>query len=68
VVRLTARGRSQVRVYQPTQSYLSQDDPRLHFELDRSMRIEALEIQWADRVVRKLTDLLVDQYHTVIEP
>jgi hypothetical protein len=68
VVRLTARGRSQVRVYQPTQSYLSQDAPRLHFELGRSMRIEALEIQWADRVVRKLTDLLVDQYHTVIEP
>jgi hypothetical protein len=68
VVRLTAGGRTQVRVYQPTQSYLSQDDPRLHFGLGRSMRIETLEIQWAGRVVQKLTDLLVDQYHTVIEP
>jgi len=68
VVRLTAGGRTQVRVYQPTRSYLSQDDPRLHFGLGRSMRIETLEIQWAGRVVQKLTDLLVDQYHTVIEP
>jgi hypothetical protein len=68
VVRLTAGGRTQVRVYQPTQSYLSQNDPRLHFGLGRSTRVEALEIQWPGRAVQKLTDLSADQYHTVIEP
>jgi hypothetical protein len=68
VVRLTAGGRTQVRVYQPTQSYLSQNDPRLHFGLVRGTRVETLEIQWPGRAVQKLTDLPADQYHTVIEP
>jgi hypothetical protein len=68
VVRLTAGGRTQVRVYQPTQSYLSQNDPRLHFGLGRGTRVETLEIQWPGRAVQKLTDLPVDQYHAVIEP
>jgi hypothetical protein len=68
VVRLTAGGRTQVRVYQPTQSYLSQNDPRLHFGLGRGMRVETLEIQWPGRAVQKLTDLPADQYHAVIEP
>ncbi|MBW2692997.1 MAG: CRTAC1 family protein [Deltaproteobacteria bacterium] len=68
VVRLTAGGRTQVRVYQPTQSYLSQNDPRLHFGLGRDARVETLEIQWPGRAVQKLTDLPADQYYTVIEP
>ncbi len=68
VVRLTAGGRTQVRVYQPTQSYLSQNDPRLHFGLGRDTRVETLEIQWPGRTVQKLTDLPANQYHTVIEP
>jgi hypothetical protein len=68
VVRLTGGGRTQVRVYQPTQSYLSQNDPRLHFGLGRDTRVESLEIQWPGRAVQKLTDLPADQYHTVIEP
>ncbi len=68
LVRLTAGGRTQVRVYQPTQSYLSQNDPRLHFGLGRDTQVETLEIQWPGRAVQKLTDLPADQYHTVIEP
>jgi len=68
LVRLTAGGRTQVRVYQPTQSYLSQNDPRLHFGLGRDTRVETLEIQWPGRTVQKLTDLPTDQYYTVIEP
>src|SRR5512140_3601496 len=36
VVRLTAGGRTQVRVYQRAQSYLSQNDPRLHFGLGKA--------------------------------
>jgi hypothetical protein len=68
VVRLTAGGRTQVRVYQPTQSYLSQNDPRLHFGLGRGTRVEMLEIQWPGRAVQKLTDLPADQYHAVVEP
>jgi len=68
VVRLTAGGRIQVRVYQPTQSYLSQNDPRLHFGLGRDARVEELEIQWPGRASQKLTDLRADQYYTVVEP
>jgi hypothetical protein len=68
LVRLTAGGRTQVRVYQPTQSYLSQNDPRLHFGLGPDTRVETLEIQWPGRATQTLTDLSADQYYTVIEP
>jgi len=68
MVRMTAGGRTQVRVYQPTQSYLSQNDPRLHFGLGDATRVETLEIQWPGRAVQRLTDLPADRYHTVIEP
>ncbi len=68
IVRITAGGRSQVRVYQPTQSYLSQNDPRLHFGLGAAARVDALEIHWPGRGVQKLGDLAADRYLTVVEP
>jgi hypothetical protein len=68
LVKLTAGGRTQVRVYQPAQSYLSSNDPRLHFGLGQADRVEMLEIQWPGRGTQKLADLPVDQYLIVTEP
>jgi len=62
VVRLTAGGKTQIRTYQRTQSYLSQNDPRLHFGLGKATRVEKLEVRWPSGAVETLTDLPVDRY------
>jgi hypothetical protein len=66
VVRLTAGGKTQVRVYQRSQSYLSQNDPRLHFGLGKATRVEKLEVRWPGGAVETLTDLPVDRYMAVM--
>ena len=66
VVRLTAGGKTQVRVYQRAQSYLSQNDPRLHFGLGKATRVEKLEVRWPGGAVETLTDLPVDRYMAVM--
>lgn len=65
IVRVTAGGKTQVRVYQRSQSYLSQNDPRLHFGLGRATRVEKLEVRWPGGAVETLTGLPVDRYMTV---
>ena len=65
VVRLTAGGKTQVRVYQRAQSYLSQNDPRLHFGLGKATRVEKLEVRWPSGAVETLTSLPVDRYMSV---
>jgi hypothetical protein len=65
VLRLTAGGKTQMRVYQRAQSYLSQNDPRLHFGLGKAARVEKLEIRWPSGSVETLTDLPVDRYMAV---
>lgn len=67
VVRVTAGGRSQVRVFSRAQSYLSVNDPRLHFGLGKASRIESLEVRWPSGTVQILLDLPVDRTLTVTE-
>ncbi|HEX7529384.1 MAG TPA: CRTAC1 family protein [Thermoanaerobaculia bacterium] len=65
VVRLTAGGKTQVRVYQRAQSYLSQNDPRLHFGLGKAALVEKLEVRWPNGAFETLTNLPVDRYMVV---
>ncbi len=65
VVRVTAGGRTQVRVYQRSQSYLSLNDPRLHFGLGKATRVEKVEVRWPSGTAETLTDLPVDRYMVV---
>jgi hypothetical protein len=68
LVRATAGGKTQVRVYQRAQSYLSQNDPRLHFGLGKSAKVDTLEIRWPGGAVQTLRDVPADRYVTVTEP
>ena len=68
VVRVTAGGRTQVRVFSRSQSYLSVNDPRLHFGLGKASRIESLEVRWPSGAVQDLRDVPIDSYLTVREP
>ncbi len=68
LVKATAGGKTQVRVYQRAQSYLSQNDPRLHFGLGKRAKVDALEIRWPSGTVQTLRDVPADRYVTVTEP
>ncbi|MFI5181936.1 MAG: CRTAC1 family protein [Thermoanaerobaculia bacterium] len=67
VVRMTTAGKTQIRVFQRAQSYLSLNDPRLHFGLGKATRVETLEIRWPSGVVQTLRDVPADQYLTIRE-
>ncbi len=67
VVRANAGGKTQIRVYQRAQSYLSLNDPRLHFGFGKATRVETLEVRWPSGIVQTLRDVPVDRYLTVTE-
>lgn len=71
-VRVTAgvasEGRTQLRTYQRSGSYLSQNDPRLHFGLGKAARVDRLEVRWPSGIVQVFLDLPADRYVTVTEP
>jgi len=60
-VRITAGGRTQLREKRSSGSYLSANDPRLHFGLGGAKRIDRLEIDWPDGTKQSFADLPVGQ-------
>lgn len=46
---VTAGGRRQVEEVRSTSSYLSQNDPRLHFGLGKATEVSSIEIHWPTR-------------------
>lgn len=49
-------------------SYLSQNDPRLHFGLGHRTRIDEIVIRWPGGTVQRLADIDSDQVISVVEP
>lgn len=66
-VTLTAGGRSQTAVYNPTNSYIGQREPQLHFGLGSNAAVTALRIKWPSGVVQEFTDVAADRTLTVNE-
>jgi hypothetical protein len=60
-VRLTARSATQLREINPSGSYLSTSDVRLHFGLGASNGIERLEIEWPSGKNQVLANPPVDR-------
>jgi hypothetical protein len=54
-------GRRQMLEQMPTRGFESSVDPRLHFGLGASARIDSLEVIWPDRRFQVLTDVAADQ-------
>jgi hypothetical protein len=59
--------RTQVAVNQWATSYLSFNDPRMHFGLGKDKMVTRLEIRWPDGTTQVLTDVAVDRYLTVVQ-
>jgi len=64
---LTADGIRQRQDVLSGGSYLSSNDPRLHFGLGDATHIDSLEIHWPDRTVEKLNVPTIDRILTIEE-
>jgi len=60
--------RRQTRVFGRSQSYLSVNDPRLHFGLGAATKVESVEIRWPSGITQMLRDVPAGAYLTVTEP
>ena len=49
------------------ESYLSGNDPRVHFGLGTCSRIDEIEVRWPSGAVDRSTDVEPDQFLTVVE-
>jgi hypothetical protein len=48
-------------------SYLSQNDPRLHFGLGINAKMDEVEIKWPSGKVENLHDVPADFIYTIVE-
>lgn len=67
-VTVTAGGRSQVALYNPTNAYIGQREARLHFGVGAAATIERVRIKWPSGTVQELTNVATNQLLAVTEP
>jgi hypothetical protein len=66
-VTVTTVGHAQVAVNQWATSYLSYNDPRLHFGLGRDEAVADIEIRWPSGLLERFAHVAADRYLTVVE-
>jgi hypothetical protein len=66
-VTITAGGVRQTREVVAVMGYLSQGDPRAHFGLGPSTKVDRVEIRWPDRSMTRLENVAADQILEVIQ-
>jgi hypothetical protein len=66
-LKLTSEGFVQVEQSKGGMSYMSANDPRIHFGLGRRTKIASLEITWPSGQVERLTNMPINQIITVKE-
>jgi hypothetical protein len=69
VVRLTAGGPARTQLYNPTNGFLAQREPFLHFGLGAGGAAPAsVEVTWPSGLVQTVTGLAPNQTHLLVEP
>jgi enediyne biosynthesis protein E4 len=66
-VTVSSASRSQVQEVRAGSSYLSTNDPRLHFGLASDLVMDKVEIRWPDGTFEVLKNVLADAIYTVVE-
>lgn len=66
-VSVTAAGRRQVQPVVGGTSYLSSNDPRLHFGLGPATRVDEIEVRWPSGLVERFGDVPADRLLTIEE-
>ena len=67
-IRITAGGKTQIAQRKTTTGYLSQNDPRIHFGLDKADTIDKIEILWPSGKAQTLENVKVNQILEIKEP
>jgi enediyne biosynthesis protein E4 len=60
-LKLTAEGVTHVEQSKGGMSYMSANDPRIHFGLGKRSKIDSLEITWPSGLVEKLANVPIDK-------
>src|SRR5579883_1579854 len=68
MIKITTSAGPQWETVTSTASYLSANDPRVHFGLGRDTQAQTVEIRWPSGIVQTLKDVKADRYVTVDEP
>lgn len=66
-LKITANGVTQTEEIHSGGSYLSQNDLRVHFGLDKASKVDELEIRWPSGTVDTMKNLAVDRRYFVLE-
>ena len=66
-VTITYVGKKQVMVNQWATSYLSNNDPRIHFGLGQQKQIDLLEVNWSDGNKEAYKNIESDRYLTILQ-
>lgn len=66
-VTVTAGGRTQVALYNPSNAYIGQREPRLHFGLGTATTVEKVSVRWPNGAVQDLFNVAADRTVTVTE-
>lgn len=67
-VAVTACGQKQVDMVRSGGSYISRNDPRLHFGIGSCSSVARVDIKWPSGTVQSLSSVKPDRYITVEEP
>ncbi len=67
-VKVTAGGKTQTAQKKSTTGYLSQNDPRMHFGLAQSSKVDKIEIIWPSGKSQVLENLNPNQILEIKEP
>ena len=67
-VKITSGNKLQTTQKVSTNGYLSQNDPRLHFGLEKNEMVDRIEIRWLSGKVQVLENIKANQILTVTEP
>ena len=67
MVGVTHQGKTAWRLADPAYSYLASNDPRAHFGLGTSTKIEGITVRWPSGIVENFDALATDAYHELRE-
>ena len=67
-VEITACGKTQFDTVRNGGSYISRNDPRLHFGLSKCGKVDRVTVTWPKGTVQVLNSLPVNRYNTIEEP
>lgn len=68
VVRLTIGGKTQTQLYNPSNAFLAQHEPYLHFGVGTATGTASVQILWPNGGVQNVTGVATNELRTITEP